>query len=170
MKYQFFGSKNVRTSEELKSVGQRKKVRKIEDWALDPVASSALRVPLLSSARDNILPFGQVKQVKKANKKKVGIYSSSKDYCEKILNSLNLPGFDAFSFSNSALNSSFRIEQANLMDVWLIHMQDEDDNPWLDLVLELGSNRSSLFLCEDSLSAQCYKKIEAFMQQSRLAS
>ncbi len=80
-----------------------------------------------------------------------------------------MPGFEAFSFSDSAQTSSFRIEQANLMDLWLIHMQDEDESPWLDLVLDLGAEKSSLFLCEDTLSHQCFKKIETFMLETNQA-
>ncbi|MFV1873336.1 MAG: hypothetical protein ACMZ64_08465 [Oleiphilus sp.] len=167
MKYQLFGSKNVRTSEELRSIGRRnKRVTKIEDWALDAEASSALRVSTLSSPGENVLPFGQLKKI---TKKKVGIYSCSQDFSRQVMNKLILPGFELYNFSNRDHQSGFSIEQAGLMELWLIHMQDDDENPLLDVLLDLGSNTESLFLCEQSLSTQCYKKIENFMQQTKQA-
>lgn len=167
MKYQLFGSKNVSTAEELRSIGRRKhSVNKVEDWALDAEASSALRVSTLSSPGDNVLPFGQLKTMAK---KKVGIYSSSPEYSRQVINKIRLPGFEVFNFAKSDNQYDFSVEQAGLMDLWLIHINDEDDNPWLDHVLDLGVHTSSLFLCEDSLSSQCYRKIEAFMLGTKKA-
>lgn len=176
MKFQLFGSKNVKSSEELRSVGHRKStLKKIDDWRIESV--SALRVPILSSK----MASGQTARVSSNNhlklvppskslRKKVGIYSSSSAYCRDLCIQLGAIDLDVFSFANEQASSEFKLEEANTMDVWLIHMDDADESPWLDCVLDLGASVSSLFLFEQSPTKQCLNKIQEFMLNARYAS
>jgi hypothetical protein len=176
MKFQLFGSKNVRTSEELRSVGRRKStLRKMDDWRIDSV--SALRVPIISS---NVTSTQATKLVSnkhlrdvslpKFSRKKVGIYSSSAEYCSELCAQLHATDLEVFSFSNEQSSSGFKMEEASTMDAWLIHMDDADESPWLDCVLDLGASVSSLFLFEQSLNKQCLNKIQEFMLETKRAS
>ena len=183
MKFQLFGNRNVRTSEELKSVGQRKNtLRKMDDWRIDSV--SALQVPILSSKKASASEASS--QANEALSpavndhltlvdstlslpKKVGIYSYSQAYCSDLCDKLNASGLDVFSFSSDKNSSEFSIKDANLMDIWLIHMTDEDESTCLESVLELGANVSSLFLFEQSLTDQCLKKVQGFMLETKRA-
>ncbi|MFT6028423.1 MAG: hypothetical protein ACI8O8_000147 [Oleiphilaceae bacterium] len=176
MKFQLFGSKNVRTPEELRSVGRRKStLRKIDDWRIDSV--SALRVPIISSKVSSSQAIRLVSNnylrdvsLPKSSRKKVGIYSSSIEYCSELSAQLLATDLEVFSFSNKQSASDFKLEEANAMDAWLIHMDDADENPWLDCLLDLGASVSSLFLFEQSMTKQCLNKIQEFMLETRCAS
>tara|TARA_R110001592_G_scaffold291131_2_gene560468 strand:+ start:79258 stop:79812 length:555 start_codon:yes stop_codon:yes gene_type:complete len=183
MRFQLFGSKNVSTAAELRTVGQRKKeYRKNDDWGIDPV--SAMRVPIISSSRSTSLASNAVAKqtskplIKKHLKlvdtasplrKKLGIYSSSKAYCSYLTTQINATDIEIFSFANDMVSSEFRFEDASIMDAWLIHMAEEDESPWLECILDLGAKASSLFLFEPSLTSQCLNKIQDFMLETKQA-
>ena len=186
MKFQLFGSKNVKTAEELRSVGRKKRVvRKYEDWGIDPV--TALRTPIISSNRSSALTNSAVsslhtpeqsvsktphlKLVSKVStlRKKIGIYSSSKDYCLDLSKQLCKDELELVSFVTDSSDRKFCLEAANAIDAWLIHMTDQDESPWLECVLNLGANVASLFLFEENLTDQCLNKVQAFMLEAKQA-
>lgn len=166
MMYPLFGSKNVKTAEELRSVGRRQpQAKKSESWALDEV--DALRVPVLSGPQ-LVYSSNQTRRWNAPLNKQIGIYSPSQRYCEQVAAVLSSQqvGFQSFGYAEH--NQSANFQALNSIDVWLVNVRDEDDSPLLDKIMNACSNVSSLFLFDSTLSKQCTKKLEAFIQETEV--
>lgn len=165
--YPLFGNKNVKTAEELKNVGRRQRpVKQVEPWALDEV--DALRVPILSGPQ-LVYSSNQQRRWNAPLNKQIGIYSLSQHYCEQVAAVLSSQqiGFQCFGYAEH--NQSANFQALNSIDIWLVNVRDEDDSPLLDKIMNACSNVSSLFLFDATLSKQCAKKLEAFIQETELA-
>ena len=165
MKYQFFGGKSAKPADKLKTV--RPKTYKIAsgDWGLD--ANSALRVPLMGGAQTKAV-FSLQSLSDEIRLKKLGIYSKSLVFSQRLIEQVSSAEIDVFSFTADKDYEEFHLNQANSMDAWLIHMDDEDESLWLDCVLDLGAEKASLFLFESDLTKQCLNKIDEFMFESKI--
>lgn len=177
MKFQFFGSRNLRTADDLRSVGKPKtQIHKRDDWNLDAV--SALRVPILGSLQTETKTkyVSSIERTSQPNRSShilrlvetdltpslqhVGIYSP----CANTRRELHAQ-IASMAMSVSVFDAeSIDIENAAQMNAWLIHMQDEDESPFLDAILDLDTYEQSLFLCEALLTDQCLKKVKEFIQ------
>jgi hypothetical protein len=168
MMYPIFGSKNVKTAEELRNVGRRSKVKSasVDSWSLDEV--DALRVPILSGPQ-LVYSSNAKTRWNAPSSRQIGIYSCSQTFCEKAASviSAHKMAFQCFGFAEQHQDINF--QALHNIDIWLVNVLDDDESPLLDRIMNICSNVSSLFLFDPTLSQNSIKKLEAFIQESALA-
>ena len=165
MMYQLFGGKAAKPADKLETVRPNIYEISSDDWELD--ANSALSVSLMGKTQTKAV-FSLQSLSDDIRLKKLGIYSKSAKFSAILVDQLCTPEIDVFNFNADKEYKEFYLNQANSMDAWLIHMDDEDESPWLDSVLDFGAEKSSMFLFEQKLTKQCLHKIGEFMLESKL--
>lgn len=161
MMYPLFGSKNLATAEDLRNVGRKKnRPRIVDSWSLDEV--DALRVPILSSASSS-----NVRRWNAPAIKQIGIYSTSKRFCEQVAALVPARNF-SFQCFGLAEQDHFQNQRAlNSIDIWLVNVLDEDESPLLDSIMNVCANVSSLFLFDTELGKQSLQKLTTFIQENQ---
>lgn len=166
MIYQLFGGKAAKPADKLKTVRPNTYEISSDDWDLD--ASSALRVPIMGGNMQSKAVFSLQSLNDEIGLKKLGVYSRSLEFSKVLTEQLSSVDIDVFHFAADRDYEDANVSQANMMDAWLIHMDDEDESQWLECVLDLGAEKASLFLFERNLTKQCRHKIDEFMLESKL--
>lgn len=162
MMYPLFGSRNLKTAEELRNVGRNKtRSRVVDAWSLDEV--DALRVPILSdSGASKVRPWNapEIKQI--------GIYSPNKHFCESVASLLPDRYFSFKCFGYGHQDQQQNLAALKSVDIWLVNVLDEDESSLLDSIMQASSAVSSLFLFESVLGKQSVTKLKHFILENKL--
>ncbi len=187
-----FGFSNVKTRDELRAVGRSARtkadaLKSSEDWGLD--ANDALFVPILANSKERHISnfkshvlsdsaFSKAKyESNESNpygvnasddsvilvRTRLGIYSSSAAYCEKLELALPKDTFECNYFGLSDSMGPKKLAQALSIDIWIVNLLDEDETPALDEVMNICSEKTCLFLLEKEPTTQCLSKLEEFL-------
>lgn len=163
MMYPLFGSKNLATAEDLRSVGRKKsKPRVVESWSLDEV--DALRVPILPVASSSNVRRWNAPEIKH-----IGIYSPNKKFCEQVASLLSSTSFSFQCFGFADQEQQSKLQSLNGIDIWLVNVLDEDESTLLETIMEACSTVSSLFLFDAVLGKQSMDKLQTFIQENQTA-
>lgn len=161
-----FGTKNMTTSDQLRSVGRRKvNIVDVDSWSLDEV--DALRVPILSGPQ--LAYSSNSKNRWNADRvRQIGIYSPSREYCGQLTKQMTAYGVGVQCFGYDEAHSQMNFHDLNAIDMWLVNITDDDESEVLDRVMNICTNTASLFLSETVLSKQCGKKADDFIKENLL--
>lgn len=97
-------------------------------------------------------------------KTRVGIYSTSAEYCQIVERQFKACDFECNYFGLSKSLGPQKLKQALSIDLWVVNLNDEDENEALNTIMDICVERTALFLVESMPTSQCLSKLHQFLE------